>query len=127
MTPERDRDLAQRFDRLKREDAAAAPPFRLDSGESRQASRLRLAFGHWLAMGGAVALTFALFLCPPTMDREDPRPSIHEAAFDSDWNAPSDFLSPTRNRDLMAGLPQLTVAIPRYPNFEGLENRPETR
>jgi hypothetical protein len=104
MTERNDYDLGDHFHALRREDAAAAPPFHatLAAARARAAApprlrRLRLAAGAVVAAGVALALLFT-------------RPHRHGVTIDLAtvrWEAPTDFLLELPGDTLLRALPEL--------------------
>jgi len=99
-----DRDLRERFERLRAEDARGAPSFSalLQRGRSRvpaaRVSRLRPI----LALAAVLAL--AALLVSPRRTAPPSVPSTPPLALDH-WRAPTDFLLDTPGRQLLGEVP----------------------
>lgn len=104
MTERHDHDLGDHFRALRREDVAAAPPFRatLAAARARAAARprlrrLRLAAAAVIVAGVALGLLFT-------------RPHRHGVTIDLAtvrWEAPTDFLLELPGDTLLRALPEL--------------------
>jgi hypothetical protein len=103
MTERNDLDLRERFQAVRREDAAAALPFRatLTAARARHAAPPRrrvlgLAAVAVVVTSAALALLFS-------------RPDRHAASFDLStvrWEAPTDFLGALPDDELLRSVPE---------------------
>jgi len=108
MTERHDHDLEERFHALRREDAAAAPPFHgtLAAARARQATpprhrALGLAAAAVVIAGVAVALLLT-------------RPDRHDTTI-ARWQAPTDFLLALPGEELLRTVPELgRVSLPGF-------------
>lgn len=113
-----DRDLRDRFEALRQEEAAAAPAFRQLWDASTRASVAQrsqgLTFFRWIAVAAAVTViagTATLYratsrLTEPSKDRV-----LEDVAFPTaQWRAPTDFLLRTPGRDLFGTIPRIGIS-----------------
>lgn len=96
MTPHDDDDLRRAFERLRRADAAATPPF--ERVLARSARRPRKARGLAVLASASVA---AAVLAGLAIRRSDP-PPMPVVSLEG-WTAPTDFLLETPGRRILGG------------------------
>jgi len=114
MSERDDHDLRDRFQRLRREDAAGATPFRatLAAAATRRAASSRPPALRIAAAAAALA-ALAVALVLATRGR-------HGIAIDlarARWEAPSDFLLRVPGAELLRSVPELGRVTPPFHSF----------
>jgi len=104
MTERNDSELSDRFRALRREDAAATPPFdaTLAAARARRAARPRHRTG-WLAAAAVVVAGVAVALLLTRPDRQAGTIGLATVR----WEGPTDFLLVLPGDDLLRTVPHL--------------------
>jgi hypothetical protein len=92
-----DRDLRNRFARLRSEDRSHVPPFH--PPVAGNASRSRWPIG--------IAIAAAIALVALVLTQRDPRPLVPVDLSVAAWRSPTDFLLDTPGRDMLRRVPVL--------------------
>jgi hypothetical protein len=118
---ERDRELARRFEELRREDLLAAPDFGTllarppARGDSRRRRRLHLRpVPAWLAAGAVVGLVGLVGVALRVPSARSSHPSPDGSVTIAAWKSPTDFLLDTPGRQLLDELPEPPAAVPPW-------------